>query len=284
PIHERGIGYVFQDGRLFPHMNVRDNLLYGYSRAERPTLAGEFDRVASILGIDRLLERAPGSLSGGESQRVAVGRAFLGARKLLLMDEPLASLDAARRREVLPYIDALANEIELPIVYVSHSIDEVCRLADHIVVMDEGRVRASGEPQSVLTRTDLPVIADEEACTVIRASVSDYDQAYDLTRVAISGGEMVLAGRYETNRDRVRVRVRANDVSLCLTQPRDSTILNVLPAVVEEIATRDSAQAMIRLAVGSDKVLARITRRSAQALALQPGIEVFAQIKSVAVR
>lgn len=283
-VHERGFAYVFQDGRLFPHLTVWQNLEYGFRRTGRDLPTSNIDVVARDLGLTKLLARMPSSLSGGEAQRVAIARAVLCDPSMLLMDEPLAAVDRERRYEVLPYLQKVTGELNAPVLYVSHSIDEICHVADHLVILDRGKVVASGDPQEVLVRADLPVIADDEAGTVIRAEIIDFDAGDALTRASFSGGELLLAGDHGIGGSMLRVRVRANDVSLCLERPGGSTILNILPAIVEAVSDSGNASKLVRLTVGDDRLLSRVTRRSANVLGLRPGMEVFAQIKSVAVR
>jgi molybdate transport system ATP-binding protein len=282
-VHERNIGYVFQEPRLFAHLDVRGNIEYGMRRRDQKSTT-EFDRVIELLGLEKILDRSPEQLSGGEAQRVAIARALLCAPRFVLMDEPLASLDRARKDEILPYLDRLHAESEVPIIYVSHNIDEVCRLCDHLVVIDGGRVVADGELQSVLVRMDLPILAGEESGSVIHATAIGYDDQDDLTRLQFSGGELWVPGNASTDGSTLRLRIRANDVSLCLTQPSQSTILNIVPAVVEAIQSDRGPSMLVRLLLGKDLVLGRITRRSIRELELQVGDSVFAQIKSVAVR
>ena len=283
-VHERGFGYVFQDGRLFPHLSVRQNLEYGLRRMGKELPMSKVDDVANELGLSGLLTRMPTSLSGGETQRVAIARAMLSNASVFLMDEPLAAVDVKRRHELLTYITNATRGMNSPVLWVSHNIDEICHVADHLVIMDRGRIVAAGEPQDVLVRADLPVIADDEAGTVIRATIAGYDASDALTHAAFSGGELWLAGRHGEPGERLRVRVRANDVSLCGSRPDDSTILNILPAIVEQVTDSGAASKLVRLAVGDDRLLSRITRRSALTLGVRPGQQVFAQIKSVAVR
>ena len=282
-VHERNIGYVFQEPRLFAHLDVRRNIEYGMRRRDQKSTT-EFDRVIELLGLEQSLNRSPEQLSGGEAQRVAIARALLCAPRFVLMDEPLASLDQARKDEILPYLDRLHAESEVPIIYVSHNIDEICRLCDHLVVIDDGRVVADGELQSVLVRMDLPILAGEESGSVIHATAIGYDDQDDLTRLQFSGGELWVPGNASTDGSTLRLRIRANDVSLCLTQPSQSTILNIVPAVVEAIQSDRGPSMLVRLLLGKDLVLGRITRRSIRELELQVGDSVFAQIKSVAVR
>lgn len=282
-VHERDIGYVFQEPRLFAHLDVRGNIEYGMRRREHGA-APDIDHVIGLLGIEQLLPRKPDELSGGEAQRVAIARALLCAPRFVLMDEPLASLDQARRDEILPFLDRLHAAGGVPIIYVSHNIDEVSRLCDHLVVMENGRVIADGDLQTVLVRTDLPLLAGEEAGSVIQGTIETYDRNDDLTRLACSGGNLWVPGDAGEQGATVRLRMRASDVSLCRTRPDSSTILNIVPAVVDAIQSGTAPSAFVHLKIGDDAVVARVTRRSIRELALQHGDEVYAQIKSVAVR
>ncbi len=281
--HERDIGYVFQEPRLFAHLDVRGNIEYGLRRREHNGVP-DVDHVIELLGIERLLQRRPDELSGGEAQRVAIARALLCAPRFVLMDEPLASLDQARKEEILPFLDRLHADGEVPIIYVSHNIDEVCRLCDHLLVIDAGRILAQGDLQSVLVRTDLPVLAGEEAGSVIQGTAGPYHAGDDLTQLYYSGGELWVPGRAGPEGAGVRLRVRANDVSLCRVRPEHSTILNIVPARIEQIQEHAGPSALVRLQLGEDRIVARVTRRSIRELQLAENDELFAQIKSVAVR
>ena len=281
--HERDIGYVFQEPRLFAHLDVRRNIEYGLRRREHNGVP-DIDHVIELLGIGHLLQRGPDELSGGEAQRVAIARALLCAPRFVLMDEPLASLDQARKEEILPFLDRLHADGEVPIVYVSHNIDEVCRLCDHLVVIDGGRALAHGELQSVLVRTELPILAGEEAGSVIQGTVDLYDSKDDLTQLHFSGGKLWVRGQAGPQGEKLRLRIRANDVSLCHNEPESSTILNIVPAIIEQIQDDAGPSALVRLQLGSDRIIARVTRRSVRELQLAEGEQLFAQIKSVAVR
>ncbi len=283
PVHQREIGYVFQEPRLFSHLTVRRNLDYGRRRAQKRGVNVNFKQVVALLGLEGLLLRMPDALSGGEAQRVSIARALLCEPRFVLMDEPLAALDGARRAEILPFLNRLHSELSVPIIYVSHNIGEISALCDQLLVMQRGRVIADGDLQSVLMRTDLPTLAGQEAGSVVVAKVSSYDAEYDLSCVKFSGGELYVSGRHEPGAE-LRVRVRANDVSLCRVRPSSTTILNILPAVVAEIHGDAEATVLVHLSLGSDRMIARITRRSSNELNLQVGDELFAQIKSVAVR
>jgi len=282
-VHERDIGYVFQEPRLFAHLDVRGNIEYGMRRREHNG-APDIDHVIGLLGLEHLLRRRTDELSGGEAQRVAIARALLCAPRFVLMDEPLASLDQARKDEILPFLDRLHADAEVPIIYVSHNIDEVCRLCDHLVVIDDGRVVADGELQSVLVRMDVPILGGDQAGSLIKGMARDYDEDDDLTRLNFSGGDIWVPGKANVDGSILRLRIRANDVSLCRAKPDKSTILNILPAVIEAIQPDRGASMLVRLLLGNDRIVARVTRRSIRELELQEGDEVFAQIKSVAVR
>jgi len=280
--HERGIGYVFQEPQLFPHMDVRANIEYGLKRAGKARL--ETDAVVKMLGLGALLSRKPGDLSGGEAQRVAIAAVLLRSPELILMDEPLASLDQRRKDELLPYLDRLHDELSVPIIYVSHSIDEVCRLCDHLILIEEGRVVADGELHAMLARLDIPMLAGRNAGTVINATPERHDSDYDLTLFRFSGGELLVPGKYDSTIPNMRLRIAASDVSICRTRPQKTTILNVLPADIDEIQPTGSSTDLVRLAIGDDFLVAQVTRRSVTNLDLRKGDHVFAQVKSVTVR
>ena len=284
PVHEREIGYVFQEPRLFSHLDVRRNLEYGRRRSGSPDAAVDFDQITALLGLEKTLDRTPDDLSGGEAQRVAIARALLRAPRFVLMDEPLAALDRIRKDEVLPFFDRLHAELRIPIVYVSHSIDEMCRLCDYLVVMRDGRTLAHGEIQQVLARIDLSSLVGDEAGAVLETTVEGHDAVDDLTRLRFSGGEFLVPGRVGAPGQSLRLRIRANDISLCRDRPAQTTILNVVPAVIDVIEEREGPIRLVRLRVGSELLLARITRRSCRELELAPGVEVLAQIKSAAIR
>ena len=309
PTHKRPIGYVFQEPSLFEHLTVEGNLSYAQKRVD---LAGSSGSVLSskgvieLLGIENLLQRKPNQLSGGEKQRVAIARALFSQPELLLMDEPLASLDTQRKREILPYLEKLRLELKIPIVYVTHSIDELSRLADWVVVLDQGRVVASGSLADVLTALDSPMQLDY-AGVVLETTILSREAQWALMRVSFIGGELLLADNGRAVGETLRVRVDARDVSLTLSQHTDTSILNALPATVIEISACLSQDAvLVKLGLGhqstaaldeskamdeqskasrdsNEMLLSRITRRSAEHLALAVGSQVWAQIKSVAV-
>ena len=283
PSHRRRIGHVFQEGRLFPHLSVRHNLLYGRWFARAHPDPGRFDEIVELLGIRHLLARRPRSLSGGEKQRVAIGRALLSSPAALVMDEPLASLDAPRKAEILPYLERLRRQARLPIVYVSHSIDEVARLASTMVLLSGGRVAAVGPVAEVMTRLDLrPMTGRFEAGVVLDAVVERHDEAYQLTMVALGEQTLSVPHLDAPPGTRVRLRIRARDVALATRRPDGISIQNVLHGTIVEIGWEEGPFAEVNLDVGSVRLTARLTRRAADDLGLAQGRPVFALIKTIA--
>ena len=282
PPHRRALGVVFQDARLFPHLSVLENMAFGQQRTPASERRFALEDIARLLGLEMLLERRPAGLSGGEAQRVAIARALLAAPKILLMDEPLAALDLKRRQEILPYLERLHDELAIPIIYVSHAPDEVARLADHLVLLDQGRVAASGKLNEVLGRIDLPAAFADDAGVVIEAVIAAHE-ADELTRLEFPGGQIFVAQRSEAIGTRLRCRIHARDVSLTLSPQTRSSILNCVNARVIELAPTDTpGQMLVRLDVAGQALLARITRRSVSNLGISPGLALHAQIKSVA--
>jgi molybdate transport system ATP-binding protein len=282
--NRRPLGYVFQEAGLFPHLSVRGNLEYGYKRIAVGARKVQLEQVIMLLGLGKLMERNdPFSLSGGERQRVAIGRALLTSPSLLLMDEPLSALDAASRREILPYLERLHSELEIPVIYVSHALDEVARLADHLVLLEQGRVLASGALDEMLARLDLPTAHRDDAGVVIEAAVAAQDEAYHLTRLDFSGASLWVSKIERTVGTLIRARVLARDVSVALTAADDSSITNILAARIVEIRDEGRDKVVLSLAIGGGQMLlSRITRRSRDQLGLAAGMEVYAQVKSVA--
>jgi molybdate transport system ATP-binding protein len=282
PVERRRVGYVFQEGRLFPHLTVRANLNYGHALARPGERYVKFGQVVELLGLEHTLERRPANLSGGEKQRVAIGRALLASPRLLLMDEPLAALDNLRKTEILRYIECLHAEIKVPIVYVTHAVEEIIRLADVVVLMAAGKVVASGKPGEVMGRTELK--ADTgifEGGTVIDAMVAAHDLPYDLTTLDFSGGQLVVPGIDALPGEAIRLRVRARDVSVALSRPADASLLNVLHGRVSTVTKGMGSSCDLRIDVGGVDLGARITRLSADRLKLAPGMEVYAMIKAI---
>lgn len=283
PTHRRALGYVFQEASLFPHLSVRRNLEFGLRRIPPAARRVSFAQATALLGIDALLERMPAHLSGGERQRVGMARALLTSPRILLMDEPLAALDARRKQEILPYLERLHDELDIPVLYVSHSPEEVVRLADHVVMLGEGRVMASGELHATMARLDLPTAFTEDAGVVIDGIVAEHDDHYHLTRLDFPGGAVFVARQGAAPGKQMRFRVHARDVSLADHRVEGSSILNLLPVTVQEIVGADTpAHVLIRLDAGGTPLLARITRRSSEQLMVCPGRTLWAQIKSVA--
>ena len=283
PAHRRRVGYVFQEGRLFPHLNVRQNLLYGSWFAPREAGGNPFDRIVELLGIGGLLARRPANLSGGEKQRVAIGRALLSQPHLLVMDEPLASLDEGHRGEIFPYIERLRDETRVPIVYVSHSIAEVARLATTLVVLSEGRVAAVGPTAQVMARLDLfPLTGRAEAGAILATRVAAHDRAFGLTVLKVAAGELRVPHLDLPVGAALRVRIRARDVMIALEAPAGLSALNVLPGTVAEIVAGEGPIVQMRLDCAGEALIARLTRRSVETLGLVPGKRVHAVIKSIA--
>ena len=286
PPHRRPMGYVFQEASLFAHLSVLDNLRYGMKRAttQRST---SLDEAAELLGINHLLGRNTATLSGGERQRVAIARALATGPRLLLMDEPLAALDAERKAEILPYLERLHRELALPVVYVTHAMDEVARLADHLVLIRDGQVEAAGPLVELMARTDLRLSRQDDVGVVLEARVVEHDPAHGMTRIGFNGTTLWVGEAAAPPGARVRARVLARDVSVTRQRPGETSILNVLPVLLQGIQ-RERATALLQLRVGGGTsapawtLLARITSKSVDALGLQPGDALHAQVKAVA--
>jgi molybdate transport system ATP-binding protein len=287
PPQRRRIGYVFQEDRLFPHLSVRANLSYGMGRGRNEAAQPGFDHMVETLDLGALLERRPRTLSGGEKQRVAIGRALLSAPRLILMDEPLASLGATHKDEILPFIERLRDQFNLPIVYVSHALGEVIRLADTMIILSDGRVAAAGAVEDLMTRLDLrPLTGRYEAGAVLSVIVAGQDRTFALTELAFAGQRLVVPALDAPLGTKLRVRIRARDVSLSLHRPTETSVLNIFQCRVREIESGAGPQVDIALDVGTQtgsSLLARITRRSLHQLELIPGKSVFALVKAIAV-
>ncbi len=281
PAHLRGIGMVFQEPSLFAHLSVRRNIEYGWRRNKEAQ--ADLQHIIDLFELDALLDRTATSLSGGEAQRVAIARALCQSPRLILMDEPLSSLDQRRRNEILPFFDRLHAEVSLPVIYVSHDIEEISRICDHLLIMEAGQIVAAGTLQEVLARIDLPQLSGSNAGVAIAATPSGYDEKFDLTAFKFSGGELFAPGRFEHDAD-MRLRINASDVSLCRELPNLTTILNILAAQIDAIESETDATVLVRLKIAQDFVVARITKRSWSELDLRVGELIYAQIKSVTVR
>jgi molybdate transport system ATP-binding protein len=284
PVHRRRIGYVFQDSRLFPHLTVEQNLGYGRWFAPKAERYADQAQILSLLGISHLLPRKPNQLSGGEKQRVAIGRALLASPKLLLMDEPLAALDGPRKAEILPYIERLRDEFHVPIVHVSHSVAEVARLATDIVVMANGRVSASGPAAQILQRLDL-VPADErdEGGIILEMSVETYDPEFDMTVLRAAAGEAHVQGEVGIRNAKVRVRIKARDVMIATAEPKHISALNIFRGRIEAMTEAGRSAMNVTVDCGGSPVIARITKQSCTSLGLAVGMDVFTVVKAVSV-
>ena len=281
PAHQRAVGYVFQEASLFPHLTVRGNLDFARKRARADNGLAVMAQMVELLGIGHLLERRTTALSGGERQRVAIARALLTAPQLLLLDEPLASLDGRRKEEVLPYLERIHAELAIPMLYVSHSAEEVARLADHVVLLDAGQVVASGPAAETLARLDLSMALADDAGVLVEGVAEGYDEQYGLLRLRAAGTVMQVAHKLLAPGAILRLRILARDVSLTLAPVAGSSILNQLPAtVVGQWAASDGANVIVRLDAGGTPLLARITRRSRDLLALESGTRVWAHVKA----
>ena len=284
PVHRRRIGYVFQDSRLFPHLTVEQNLHYGRWFAPRGDRYAQTAQVLALLGIGHLLTRKPSQLSGGERQRVAIGRALLASPRLLLMDEPLASLDQPRKEEILPYIERLRDDLRLPILYVSHSLAEVKRLATDIVVMAEGRVAASGPADRIAQRLDLvPPEERDEGGVILDMTVTGYDQAYDMTSLRSAAGEAHVQGKMGKPGAVLRVQIRARDVMVATQKPTKISALNIFRGRIAALDAAGPSAVNVTIDCAESPIIARITRQSRDALQLNPGLEVYALVKAISV-
>ena len=282
PPHKRPVGYVFQEPSLFDHLDVRRNIEFGANRLSNGEHRIPVDQAVELLGVGNLLHRKPSTLSGGEKQRVAIARALAVSPRLLLMYEPLAAVDVTRKQEILPWIDSLHRELDIPVIHVSHLPEEVGRLADHLVLMDTGRVIACGAVNEIFTRLDLPLSHEQGASSVIDARMAGHEPQDHLSRVEFPGGEFLVPLHDRPVGSPVRLSVAARDVSLTLERQSGTSILNIFKTVVEEITPEGEARALVRLRVADIPLLAGITARSARELGLAPGKTVYAQVKSVA--
>ena len=290
PVHQRALGYVFQEASLFEHLSVRENLLFGFQRTPPAQRRHAWDHGLELLGIAHLLARRPLELSGGERQRVAIARALATSPRVLLMDEPLAAIDAARKSEILPWLEQLHAQLDIPVVYVTHSSDELARLADHVVLLGEGRALCSGPVMDLMTRLDLPLARGDAAAALIEARAVGHSPADVMSELAFEGGRLLLpqaSGAALPQGTPVRVRIQARDVSLSLQAPEHSSVLNVLSATVVDVVDDAPGQVLVGLHLGDGarpvRLLSRISQLSARRLGIEPGQPVFAQIKGVAI-
>lgn len=283
PPHRRSLGYVFQEASLFGHLSVHGNIDYGLQRVPQSQRRVAQQDVIKLLGIGPLLSRSCGSLSGGERQRVAIARALAVSPRLLLMDEPLASLDVARKQEILPYLQRLHDDLDIPVLYVSHSPDEVARLSDYVVLLTQGRALAQGGLHETLSRLDLAGVLADDVGVVVDALVAQHDDADHLTRLEFPGGNVWVSRCTETVGQQMRFRIQASDVSLAIHKAEDSSFLNLLAcSVIELTAVNTRGQVLVKLDMSGTPLIARITERSRRNLQITPGQSLWAQIKSVA--
>ncbi|MCU7907091.1 MAG: molybdenum ABC transporter ATP-binding protein [Candidatus Thiodiazotropha sp. (ex Epidulcina cf. delphinae)] len=283
PPHQRPLGYVFQEASLFPHLSVRGNLEYGWRRVPKADRLIKFDSVVELMGMGPLMRRATHRLSGGERQRVAIARALLTSPRLLLMDEPLSSLDHSAKRAILPYLESLHDEFAIPSLYVSHDPNEVARLADRMVILEQGKVLATGPAGDLLTRLDLPMAIFDDAAATLVGTVSAHDHSFHLTWISMHGGRVAVAREDLPVGRHARVRIQARDVSLSLKAHSDTSIINILPAKVVDTQEINPSQMIVRLELlDGQTLLSRITRRSGIGLELHEGMRLYAQVKSVA--
>ena len=284
PTHQRPLGYVFQEASLFEHLDVRANVEFGAKRVAADQRRIPLEQAIELLDIGPLLKRRPAQLSGGERQRVAIARALAVGPRLLLMDEPLSALDLKRKREILPYLEQLHDQLEIPILYVTHAPDEVARLADNLVLLEQGKVLACGPLDQTLSRLDLPLRKDEDAGVVIKARIAELDPQWHLARAEFDGGSLWVKDSGLALNKPVRLRLLARDISLASQAHQDQSIQNLLPGRIAEIAANDHpAVVLVRVEVGRTSVLARVTARAIDSLGLKAGAAVWLQIKSVAV-
>lgn len=283
PTWRRPLGYVFQEASLFEHLDVQGNLHYGLKRAGGRQGAQALQQAIELLGIAGLLKRSSTQLSGGERQRVAIARALATSPRLLLLDEPLAALDLARKQEILPWLERLRDELNIPMLYVTHAVDELARLADHLVLLDQGRVRAAGPVAELLAAIDNPLRLGDDAGALLNGTLAERDPRWHLCRVAFDGGSLWLKDSGLALGQPLRLRVLARDVSIATEQPRHSSIQNQLPCVIESLAEHaHPSQLLLRLRCGQSVLLARITQKAGDELQLRPGLPVWALVKSVA--
>ncbi len=283
PTYKRPLGYVFQEANLFSHLTVLDNLHFGLKRIKNNLGLIKLNQTIELLGIGHLLARMPNNLSGGERQRIAIARALALNPEILLMDEPLASLDLKRKQEILPYLSRLHQQLDIPVIYVTHSQQEVAQLADTLVILEDGHILATGPLAETQSRLDLPLAQDREAATVWQVKIIEHESDYHLTRVEFEGGSLSLAAIEAEIGAVLRVQIYARDVSIVLVKPSATSILNVLPAVITELIEGRDSQTVVQLKVGQQLLLAHITRKSLLLLGLKIGMLVFVQIKGTSI-
>ncbi|MCM1512712.1 MAG: molybdenum ABC transporter ATP-binding protein [Oxalobacter formigenes] len=283
PPYKRPLGFVFQDAALFPHLTVRKNLEYGLKRVPEAARCISLDYVADLLGLAPLMDRKPQTLSGGEKQRVGIARALATSPRILMMDEPLSSLDLPRKAEIIPYLNRLNAELSIPILYVSHDLDEISSLADHLILLEAGKIRASDKIEQLLTRLDLPLAHRRDAAAIIQGTAIEREERFHLNTIAFGSGRLCLPGAPIPAGKPVRLRIHANDVSLALSPATDTSILNLIPARVVNLHENENGLVIVELDTGGARLLSRITARSAFILGISPGKTLYAQVKGIAI-
>ena len=283
PTYKRSLGFVFQDARLFSHLNVTDNLQYGMKRVKTAQRNISLEKAVDLLGIGHLTDRMPDTLSGGEKQRVSIARALATDPEIMLMDEPLAALDMKRKSEILPYLQRLNDELQIPILYVSHALDEVSTLADHLVLLERGKIIASGKTSEMVTRLDLPLAFYDTASAIIDGKVINEDPEFHLSTLSFSGGHIYLPGGNFTTGQNVRLRIQAKDVSLTTEKPGNTSILNIIETTIVNLSDSSRGEVMVELDAKGTRLLSRITSKSASTLKLSIGKPIYAQVKGIAV-
>lgn len=283
PTHKRSVGFVFQDAALFPHLSVKKNLEYGMKRVPAEKRIISLERALDLLGISHLLDRMPDTLSGGEQQRASIARALATSPDILLMDEPLAALDMKRKSEIIPYLSRLNEELKIPVLYVSHALEEVSVLADHLVLLEKGKIIATGKINDMLTRLDLPLAYYDVASAVINGKVVEEDKQFSLSTIQFAGGNIFLPSKNLKLGQNIRLRIQARDVSLTMEKPVNTSVLNAFEAIVINLSDDSNGQVLIELDAKGTRLLSRITSKSVNTLKLDKGKPVFAQVKGIAV-
>lgn len=283
PTYKRSLGYVFQEARLFPHLNVHDNLMYGQKRIRTGKKNILLEKAIYFFGIGHLLNRMPDTLSGGEMQRVSIARALATDPDIMLMDEPLSALDVKRKSEIIPYLQRLNNELRIPIIYVSHAIDEISALADHLVLLEKGCVIASGKTEEMLTRLDLPLAYYDTASSIVEGKIIAKDPEFHLCTLAFSGGHIYLPDGNFSIEQNIRLRIQARDVSLATEKPANTSILNIIETTVSDLSNNSPGEVIVVLDAKGTRLLSKITSKSANILKLSKGKSVYAQVKGIAV-
>ena len=281
PVHKRAIGFVFQEGSLFPHLSVKKNLEFAYKRVTENRRNISFDETVELLGLKDHLHKEPSQLSGGERQRAAIARALLTSPELLILDEPLTGLDNKSKNEILPYLEKLTASLKMPVLYVSHDTGEVARLADHVLLMDSGKITASGIVQEIFSRMDLSPAQKADTESIIETTVFEHDEQYHLTTLDFSGGKFIVSKVNQPIGSSIRLRILARGVSLTLQKPEETSILNIFPVTVKEVHEVDNSRLNVLLDAEGTSIISRITKKSGDMLNIKPGAKVYAQIKSV---